>query len=415
MRGPSADPIDAAAPATAHRPAVLVVDDDAGIRRLVEKVLSPHTSRVDCSFSGHQALALVAARRYDAILSDISMPGMSGLDFLRAVRERDPDVPVVLMTGSPDLSTAIAAIEHGAFRYLLKPVSPTELVAVVERASRLHALALLRRRALDTATAEVKRPGGPTPQAEAFERALSNLYLLYQPIVSLREKRIVGREGLLRTREPRLSSPLGFLAAAESLGRIQDVGRAVRRRVAQDAAGTYHGAAWFVNVHPDDLGDPDLFDPATPLSQMARQVVLEITERASLEGVSDLGGRFAKLRGLGFRLAIDDLGAGYSGLASLTRMEPEMVKLDMSFVRDVVDRPSKRAVIRSTVLMCRELGTGLICEGVETEAERDALVDMGCEMFQGYLFGPPQSLEGVHSTEGTRIAGPGESQVTQAH
>jgi len=96
-----------------------------------------------------------------------------------------------------------------------------------------------------------------------------------------------------------------------------------------------------------------------------------------------------QLRALGFRVAIDDLGEGYSGLTSLARVAPEFVKLDMSLVRGVDSCAPQRHIIRSTVQLCRALGAEVIAEGVETAAERDSLLELGCDLLQGYLFAKP--------------------------
>src|SRR6188474_1013567 len=119
------------------------------MRRLAEKVLTSPSRVVDTAASGSEALDLLRAGNYEVILTDIAMPGMTGLEFLRAVRDHDPDVPVVLVTGSPALETAIESIEYGAFRYLLKPVSPADMKSVVDRAIKHHAIARLRRSALE--------------------------------------------------------------------------------------------------------------------------------------------------------------------------------------------------------------------------------------------------------------------------
>jgi EAL domain-containing protein (putative c-di-GMP-specific phosphodiesterase class I) len=118
--------------------------------------------------------------------------------------------------------------------------------------------------------------------------------------------------------------------------------------------------------------------------------VLEITERASLEDVEDLGDRIVRLRRLGYSLAIDDLGAGYAGLASLTKLEPEVVKLDMSLVRGVDVSHTKQHLVSSMVRVCVDLGMLVVTEGVETTSERDTLVSLGCDVLQGYLFSRPQ-------------------------
>jgi len=92
---------------------------------------------------------------------------------------------------------------------------------------------------------------------------------------------------------------------------------------------------------------------------------------------------------LGFQIALDDLGSGYAGLTSFTLLEPEFVKLDMSLVRDVHFSPTKQKIIRSMVRLCKDLGRQIIAEGVESLAERDQLIELGCDLLQGYLFARP--------------------------
>ena len=92
------------------------------------------------------------------------------------------------------------------------------------------------------------------------------------------------------------------------------------------------------------IDDHELFSPAAPLSRIASRVVLEITERASLDELGDVAPRLAQLRGLGFRIAIDDLGAGYAGLTSFAQLEPEVVKVDMSLVRGI-DSSDRKSVV----------------------------------------------------------------------
>jgi EAL domain-containing protein (putative c-di-GMP-specific phosphodiesterase class I) len=145
-----------------------------------------------------------------------------------------------------------------------------------------------------------------------------------------------------------------------------------------------------VNLHPMDLLDDELFDRAAPLSRFAPRVILEVTERASLEKVgSDLRKRVERLREMGFRIALDDIGAGYAGLTSFTQLEPEVVKLDMVFARGVDTDHTKQQLVKSLVSMCGGLYVQVIAEGVETEDERDMLVSLGCDLLQGFLFARP--------------------------
>jgi EAL domain-containing protein (putative c-di-GMP-specific phosphodiesterase class I) len=117
--------------------------------------------------------------------------------------------------------------------------------------------------------------------------------------------------------------------------------------------------------------------------------VLEITERARL-GRADVVRRQAlRLRALGFRVAIDDMGAGYAGLASLALIEPEIVKIDMSLVRGIEASLTRHRLVAALAQACFGLGYRVVAEGVETAAERDALVGIGVSLLQGYLFAKP--------------------------
>jgi EAL domain-containing protein (putative c-di-GMP-specific phosphodiesterase class I) len=117
-----------------------------------------------------------------------------------------------------------------------------------------------------------------------------------------------------------------------------------------------------------------------------------VTERCSLDGVEGLAEKLTTLRRLGFRLAVDDLGAGYAGLSSFSTLEPEFVKLDMSLVRGVDSSPKKKSVVSAMIRLCtQELGMKVISEGIETPAEREALTIEGGDLFQGYLFSRPQA------------------------
>jgi EAL domain-containing protein (putative c-di-GMP-specific phosphodiesterase class I) len=183
-----------------------------------------------------------------------------------------------------------------------------------------------------------------------------------------------------------MQNPLLILRAAEKLGRLREVGGQVR---AQAASAASPERLIFVNLHVHDLLDDALYAPGTPFAAAASSIVLEITERAGLEELKDVRSRAAALRQMGFRLAIDDLGAGYSGLLTFAQLEPEFVKLDMSLVRDVNHDATKRRLIQGVNALCKRMGIRVIAEGVETVEERDTLIELGCDLLQGYLFALP--------------------------
>ncbi len=369
---------------------VLLVDDDADVLRTYERILRSLGCSVETARDGSEAIERMSGPPFNLVLCDINMPRTSGVAFLQSVRALDLDVPVVLMTGQPELDTAVQAVEYGAFRYLAKPISLEEMDNVVLKATQMHRLALLKREALELIGNEGKQLGDRASLDARFSRALEQVWIAYQPIVQPTERAVYAYEALLRSDEPSLRSPPDLLDAAERLGRLHDLGRCVRERIARSSSDAPEGTLLFVNLHAVDLNDDELFSPTSPLSKIAPRVVLEITERASLHGVARLTGKVATLRELGFRIAVDDLGAGYAGLSSFSQLEPEFVKLDMSLVRDVDTSTRKRRVVGAMAHLCvNELGVSVVAEGVETVAERDALTAEGCALQQGYHFARP--------------------------
>ena len=212
----------------------------------------------------------------------------------------------------------------------------------------------------------------------------------FQLIVHARSRARFGYEALLRSSDRSLPHPGAILDAAERLERVPALGRAVRAATSRVivSAPVDRGAV-FINLHLLDLIDRQLTSPFSPLSRVASRVVLEITERTSLEGQLDLRYRVAELRELGFRIAIDDLGGGHARMGTFSPLDTDFVKLDMSLVRDVDRHPMKQRLIGSLVELCRGQGTKVIGEGVETEAEADVLVALGCDLLHGYLIARP--------------------------
>jgi EAL domain-containing protein (putative c-di-GMP-specific phosphodiesterase class I) len=367
---------------------VLVVDDEPVTARSYARALGAGGFKVSVAHDGHEAAALAKARQFDVIVSDIAMPDMDGLGLLRVIRETDLDVPMIFMTGSPALESALAAIEYGAFRYLVKPIAPDAMIDAVTRAVRVHKLARVRREAAAFQELEGKQIGDRAGLEARFASAVEKLWVAAQPIVSWSGRRTIAYETLLRTDEPTLRSPLDFFDAAERLGRAAELGRIIRQHVATILRAS-PPAHLFVNLHPADLEDEELYADDGALTPFADQVVLEITERAALDRIHELGTRVRRLRALGYRIAIDDLGAGYAGLTSFAQLEPEVVKVDMSLVRGIDGSAMKQKLVRSIISLCTELGIQLVAEGIETAGERDALISLGGDLCQGYLFAKP--------------------------
>jgi EAL domain-containing protein (putative c-di-GMP-specific phosphodiesterase class I) len=369
----------------------VIADDDADLLRALSRTLERaghHVVRLSDGPNACEHIAKLDPRDVDVVLTDISMPGCDGLEVMRVAHKLDPDLPVLFMTGMPTVETAVQALEFGAYRYLLKPVDPEVLLQAVAQAVEVrHSV-----RALLPDTRPGLSPPSSRVRAELsgrFDSALDHLWMAFQPIVNWTEKKVHAYEALVRTDEPSLSRPDHFFSAAEQLHRVQELGRTIRRSVAAAIPNAPPEVLIFVNLHASDLTDDELYAESAPLAPFSQRIVFEITERASLEKMTDIQERMAALRSRGYRIAVDDLGAGYAGLSSLASLQPEVVKLDMSLVRGVDQQPIKQRLVASLQTLGGPLGIRVVAEGVETVAERDTLVGIGCDLFQGYLFARP--------------------------
>ena len=372
------------------RPRVLVVEDHEALAKTVARALA-EACEVTVAHDGNEAAGLLTKKAFDVVLSDVVLPGISGIELLRLARTYDLDVPVILMTGMPSFEHIEQALELGAFGYMAKSVDLDVLRAKVLRAATMGKLARAKRRAL-----ELVEGGSPTMgigdraglQAR-LEKALEGLYLCFQPIADPRAKRVVAFEALMRSNEPALPTPLAILDAAEQLDAVEAVGRRVRDLAAQAVPLLPKAADLFVNVHCRELLDPRLYGAECPLAAFAGRVVLEVTERERVDRVADVGDRVAQLRKLGFRLAVDDLGAGYAGLTCFTAVQPDVVKIDRALVHGISTNVACQRVVKSIVSLCREMQIKIVAEGVEVAADLAVVVDAGCDLVQGYVLGRP--------------------------
>jgi EAL domain-containing protein (putative c-di-GMP-specific phosphodiesterase class I) len=376
---------------------VLVADDSPAMREMIATILRDNAFEPLLAEDGAQALDMLKSQSIDVVLSDIRMPKMDGIALLEAVKGYDADIPVLLLTGVPELSTAIKAVELGAFRYLTKPVTIADLAQAVARALQLCRLARAKRQAASLYLREQDDDARRRLGVD-LDESLRALTMAYQPLVDVERKHILGYEALLRC-SGALPGPTEILDAAERLDRMAEVGRCVRRAVVRSLSmappwpsSPSSAAGWwlFINLHPLELLDSDLLDPLSPLAEHARHVVLEVTERSHLDRVDRLAHRIAELRKLGYRVAVDDLGAGYASLESFAQLQPDFVKLDMSLVQNAPGDAVRRRLIRSMIQVCDELGIEVVGEGVETIEQRDTLSRLGCRIMQGYLFARPQ-------------------------
>jgi EAL domain-containing protein (putative c-di-GMP-specific phosphodiesterase class I) len=362
---------------------VLFVDDEPHVTASFRILFRKAPFKVLVANSGAQALALLSESQVDVIVSDEQMPDMPGSKLLAEVRRRYPETVRIILTGEASLDAAIEAINSaGIFRFLRKPCAAEELMACLKEAAHV-------REAQRRAAAVEEDTGLRRNMAKSFALAVEALFVVAQPVVSLSERRVFAYEILTRTREPSIPHAGAFFTAAEELGRVRELDRAIRKKIAALLPSLPEGSDLLINLHPESLDDPELHAEGSPLRPYSHRIIYEITERSDLHSLENALGQVTKLRAMGYRVAVDDLGAGYAGLNSIALLQPEIVKIDMGLVRGVDSSPTQAALISSVIALCEKLGILVIAEGVETAAEYARLIELECDLLQGYYFARP--------------------------
>jgi EAL domain-containing protein (putative c-di-GMP-specific phosphodiesterase class I)/GGDEF domain-containing protein len=255
------------------------------------------------------------------------------------------------------------------------------------------------------------------------------LYLQYQPKVRLGDRLVSGLEALVRWRHPELGiiSPAEFIPIAERTGASGVLTRWVLRtsleQLAQWNARGIH-VEMAVNFSAADILDPGMLQHVLEVLRdtqvPAGSLTVEITESVLLHEPEAARRNMELLRVAGVRFSIDDFGTGYSSLSQLRDLAADELKIDQSFVRQLSAAPENQAVIRAVVDLAHGLGLRTVAEGVETEAQWQQLVQLGCDYVQGYLTGRPQSaadldplLRASCRTESGQVAGPAPPRVLE--
>jgi diguanylate cyclase len=225
------------------------------------------------------------------------------------------------------------------------------------------------------------------------------LRLHYQPKVDLSTGRIVGAEALVRWEHPQhgLLSPARFIPLAEELGIIGEIGEWVLQAACQEAASWARagrpGLKIAVNIAmPTFVGDRfvDLVTHATQSTGLPPDLlVLELTESMLMDDAPGAIARMHELKAIGVALSIDDFGTGYSSLSYLKRFPIDELKVDRSFVADLPGGPADTAIVKTIVALGQSLGMTVTAEGVETDPQRDLLRQLGCDLYQGFVFSKP--------------------------
>ncbi|WP_432519381.1 putative bifunctional diguanylate cyclase/phosphodiesterase [Kineococcus sp. SYSU DK006] len=232
------------------------------------------------------------------------------------------------------------------------------------------------------------------------------LRLHYQPIVDLRDGHVQGLEALLRWQHPRrgLLHPADFVPLAERSGLIVEIGKWVIAEAWRTLEHWYEriegcDLTIAVNVSPKQLANAELLDAiaaAQPSGPAGNALLVEVSEELLVADAKAHFSTLHALRMMGVRVAVDDFGAGVSSLAHLQTMPIDHVKVDRHFIAGLGQRRQDEAVVAGIIGMAKNMGVGVVAEGVESQGQLDALRRLGCDAAQGFLLGRPDPrVEGV--------------------
>jgi len=221
-----------------------------------------------------------------------------------------------------------------------------------------------------------------------------DVWTAFQPIVEMETKRVMGHEGLSRgPRGSELETPGALFGLAGRNNLVEELERACRRQAFVDWSQVNLSGRLFINTVPATVRDPSFLGRGVldylGADLSPRLVTLEINERQVIENLSLYREAMHSFLDLGFTFAIDDVGAGYSGLETMANLGASYFKVDMGLVRHCHEKRVNRQVIRAILDMAKGVGATVIAEGIETVEEADALLDMGVRYGQGYYFGRP--------------------------
>ncbi|TAN55017.1 MAG: EAL domain-containing protein [Rhodospirillales bacterium] len=378
---------------------ILLVDDEQNILDGLRRQLG-RRFEVVTALRGEEALLLLDARGpFAAVVSDLKMPVMDGLEFLGEMRMRAPQTVRMVLSGSGDFNKAVAAVNEGAvFRFLTKPVPPDVLTEAIEAAILRYEL-------------EKRIPGSSDPCAELLSDvrhlhqgiAGGQLRVFLQPQCAMGDGRITGAEALVRWQHPNngLLLPGQFFGTAEAGGLMGDITHWVLESTLQAASlWQRQGMNPFrlaVNVSAQDLTGTDFSEKI--LEALKRHgltsdwLEIELTEGAAVQDLENTRACLEKLASKGIKLSIDDFGTGYAQLGWLRHLPFSKLKIDRSFIMDIDTKPEAYRFLESMIVMASDSKMSILAEGVETPSQMSEAKRAGCELMQGFYLAKPMPAD----------------------
>jgi len=377
---------------------LMLADDEAPMLEAMCELVSTdrYIDVVGTARDAGEAIDLAELHGPDVALLDVRMPGGGGSRAAREIRRRSPETRIVALSASTDPRTVASMIRAGAVGYVGKDQPPDEVLRAIHRSADGRASIVVdrlgevaERLAEHQASQVVQIAERARVSTDRIEEAIHGdvLATVFQPIMDLDEGHVRGVEALARFMTRPRRAPETWFAEAAVHGLLTELELAAATRALDHIDRIPEGVYLSVNVSPATVCDPRLAQLMQTVQ--ARSVVLELTERSPIADYEDVRTSLADMRAEGFRLAIDDVGSGFSGLGHVVELSPDLVKFDRSLVGGVDTDTTKSSLIARLTSFAAEVGMEVVAEGIETAAELDTLRALGVETGQGFLLGRP--------------------------
>ncbi|MGZ4146869.1 MAG: EAL domain-containing protein [Actinomycetota bacterium] len=402
---------------------VLIADDEPEVRGALAELIGAEDGLNIVATAGDadEAAQLASSTSPDVALVDVKMPNGGGPRAAREILRLSPQTRVLALSAYEDRDTVLTMLGAGAVGYLVKGTPPEEIVAAIGRAARgqTSVSSEVMAGVVDELTSQLRRAERRSHEVEERRERVRQVIedeaftLVYQPIYRLPAKDVIGFEALARfAGEPSRPPDVWFQEAAEvGLGLDLEVAAI---RMALEALDALPSDAYLsLNLSHRAAVSPRLLDAfdGAPL----RRIVVEITEHEPVDDYDELATALERLRGRGARIAIDDAGAGFASLRHTLRLDPDVIKLDISLTRHIDADRGKRALAKALISFAEEMRTDIVAEGIETEDELETLLGLGARLGQGFYLARPAPLpQGVRSTQGARASADGTQRWTRS-
>ena len=395
---------------------ILLVDDEVDFAQTMAMRLQLRGYEVTVVNNGEEALDKVKEKP-ELILLDVMIPVMNGYEICRRIRQDagTKNIPIIMLTAKNMSKDKVEGLQIGADDYITKSADMEELFARIE--------ALLRRGGLFEEMSEDK-----AVLMEELKRIISekSVEILFQPIYRISPLRLFAYEALVRgTRNishedsvkmfqsalrsgaffspaklfayeilshgPKgslLEDPVKLFGCALSYGVFFDLEMVCRKKALSRIGAAINKRLFAFNCSPY-LIESEKIEEVVSLYPNPKQIIFEIIERSEIKNFPAYCRTLNALRKKGFKIAVDDVGSGYSSLGSIAEIEPDYAKIDISLIHEININPKKQNLVKTILSFCRQNDIAVIAEGVESESELATLVELRVESAQGYFLGRP--------------------------